>query len=114
MISSSETIQPGISIIVPVYNSHATLRALISRLHHVLQETGTSYEAILVNDGSADESWSVVEQLAHEHLWVHGIDLMRNQGQENALLCGIRAAKFDITVTIDDDLQNPPEEIPRL
>ncbi len=114
MLDSGESIKRGISIIVPVYDSQETLPVLISRLHPVLQQTGLSYEAILVNDGSADASWNVIDALAREHSWVCGIDLMRNHGQENALLCGIRAANYDRTVTIDDDLQNPPEEIPRL
>jgi len=80
----------------------------------VLRDIGQPFELILVNDGSRDGSWGVVQQLAGEHDWIHGIDLMRNQGQHNTLLCGIRTAKYDKIVTIDDDLQNPPEEIPRL
>src|SRR5262249_15996707 len=66
------------------------------------------------NDGSRDRSWEVICQLAQEHTSVCGINLMRNYGQHNALLCGIRAAKHEVTVTIDDDLQHPPEEIPKL
>ena len=69
---------------------------------------------ILVNDGSRDRSWAVVQQLARARPWVRGIDLMRNYGQHNALLCGVRHARGDMVVTLDDDLQNPPEEIPKL
>ncbi len=69
---------------------------------------------ILVNDSSSDNSWKVICELAQNCEWVHGIDLMRNYGQHNALLCGIREAKYDIIATIDDDLQHPPEELPRL
>lgn len=69
---------------------------------------------ILVNDGSRDQSWQVVEKLAAEFLWVRGFNMMRNYGQHNALLCGIRAARFSTIITIDDDLQYPPEEIPLL
>lgn len=103
-----------ISVVVPVYNGEDTLSELISRLDKVLRVTCTRFEVILVNDGSQDHSWDVVCQLAQAHKWVHGINLMRNFGQHNALLCGIRMAKNDIIVTIDDDLQNPPEEIPQL
>jgi len=61
-----------------------------------------------------DSSWDVVCDLARRHPWIRPINLMRNFGQHNALLCGIRAAKYEIVVTMDDDLQNPPAEIPRL
>ena len=71
-------------------------------------------ELILVNDESADNSWAVVQELANRHAWIRGINLMRNYGQHNALLCGIRLAKFPMIVTMDDDLQTPPEEIPGL
>jgi undecaprenyl-phosphate 4-deoxy-4-formamido-L-arabinose transferase len=104
----------GISVVIPVYNSEATLDALLARLGPVLESMGRPYEAVLVNDGSRDNSWGAIERLGAAHPWIHGIDLMRNHGQENALLCGIRAAKYDMTATIDDDLQNPPEDIPRL
>lgn len=99
---------------MPVYNSQDSLRLLAERLLPVLQTSSTRYEMILVNDGSRDDSWKVVEELAAEFPWVRGLNLMRNYGQHNALLCGIRAARFDKIVTIDDDLQHPPEEIPLL
>ncbi len=73
-----------------------------------------AYEIILVNDGSRDRSWQVIHALSQSHPRVRGINLMRNYGQHNALLCGLRAAHYAVSVTIDDDLQNPPEEIPRL
>jgi undecaprenyl-phosphate 4-deoxy-4-formamido-L-arabinose transferase len=72
------------------------------------------FEAIFVNDASRDQSWTVIEDLARRYTWVRGINLMRNYGQHNALLCGIRAAQHEIVVTMDDDLQHPPEEIPKL
>jgi len=104
----------SISVVVPVYNSEGTLGALVSRLGPVLGATGDSYELILINDGSLDRSWEMALQLAAQHDWIMAIDLMRNYGQHNALLCGIRAARCDTIVTMDDDLQNPPEEIPKL
>jgi undecaprenyl-phosphate 4-deoxy-4-formamido-L-arabinose transferase len=67
-----------------------------------------------VNDCSRDRSWQAIQNLAGTYSWIRGISLMRNYGQHNALLCGIRAAQYDTVVTIDDDLQNPPEEIPKL
>lgn len=104
----------SVSVVVPVYNSQPSLRELVDRLHAVLSKTVTSYEVILVNDGSRDNSWSEVERLASENSRVHGISLTRNYGQHNAVLAGVRAASCGLVVTIDDDLQHPPEEIPRL
>jgi undecaprenyl-phosphate 4-deoxy-4-formamido-L-arabinose transferase len=97
-----------------VYNSEGSLPELVQRLGGVLPAMATEYEAILVNDGSRDGSWGTVVDLASRYPWVRGINLMRNYGQHNALLCGIRAAAYEIVVTIDDDLQHPPEEIPKL
>lgn len=104
----------SISVVVPVYNSEAILPALVERLERALAALATDYEAILVNDGSRDHSWDVVQDLSRSFPWIRGINLMRNYGQHNALLCGIRAAQFDILVTLDDDLQHPPEEICKL
>lgn len=105
---------PSISVVIPVYNSEASLPPLLERLEPVLRERASAYELLLVDDCSRDGSWAVVQDLAARHDWVHGIHLMRNFGQHNALLCGIRAARHGIVVTMDDDLQHPPEEIPRL
>ena len=102
------------SVVIPVYNSQASLPVLIERLSGVLPTVVDCFEVILVNDGSRDESWDGICQAARKHAWVRGINLMRNYGQHNALLAGIRAARFGVVVTMDDDLQHPPEEIPRL
>lgn len=104
----------SISVVVPVYYGELTLKELIKRLELVLGPLTQAYEIILVNDGSADRSWQVIQQLTEEHSEVRGINLMRNYGQHNALLAGIRSAKYEITVTIDDDLQHNPENIPLL
>jgi len=72
------------------------------------------HEIILVNDGSRDRSWEVISELSSHSPTVRGLSLMRNYGQHNALLCGIRAANYELIVTMDDDLQHSPEEIPRL
>ena len=104
----------NLSVIVPVYNSERSLPTLVLRLRPVLAMLASEYELILVNDGSRDRSWDVLREIAARHDWIRGINLMRNYGQHNALLCGIRAAKYEVIVTMDDDLQHPPEEIPRL
>lgn len=75
---------------------------------------GVPFELILVNDGSADSSWHVIGELVSRSSEVRGLDLMRNYGQHNALLAGIREARGDVVVTMDDDLQHPAREIPRL
>lgn len=103
-----------ISVVVPVYNSEESLPLLVARLEPVLRSCAERFEILLVNDGSRDGSWRVIEQLAAAHPWVRGVNLMRNYGQHNTLLCGIRLARGDLVVTSDDDLQNPPEEIPKL
>lgn len=104
----------NVSVVVPVFNADKSLRELVSRMQPVLRALCENYELILVNDGSEDQSWETIAQLALEHPSIRGIDLMRNYGQHNALLCGIRAAMNEIVVTLDDDLQHPPEEIPKL
>ena len=106
--------KPQISVIVPVFNSGASLDDLVKRLESVLQAGGYRYELILVNDGSRDNSWQVIADLSQKFGGVRGINLMRNYGQHNALLCGLREANFPVSVTMDDDLQHLPEEIPRL
>jgi undecaprenyl-phosphate 4-deoxy-4-formamido-L-arabinose transferase len=104
----------GVSVVIPVFNGESNCAELIGRLGKVLDLSGRPFEIVLVNDGSHDRSWARIAEFAQEHPWVRGVDLMRNYGQHNAVLCGIRAARFDVIVTMDDDLQNPPEEIPRL
>lgn len=101
-------------MVIPVYNSAAILPDLISQLAEALQGITEEWEVILVNDGSRDESWEVICDLARDYPSVRGFTLMRNYGQHNALLCGIRAARNEIIVTMDDDLQHPPVEIPKL
>lgn len=104
----------GLSVVVPAFNSEASLPMLVAQLSRTLKSVATHYEIILVNDGSSDRTWEMICGLAAEHSFVRGINLMRNFGQHNAVLCGLRAAQFDTIVTMDDDLQHPVEEIPRL
>jgi len=105
---------PNLSVVVPVYNSAATLADLVSRLEQVIGGLAGRFELVLVNDGSSDGGWAALQRLAQSHPALRAINLRRNYGQHNALLCGIRAARYDVVITMDDDLQNPPEEIPRL
>ncbi len=105
---------PHLSIVIPVYNSEASLESLLMQLAQVLPDLTPRYEVILVNDGSRDHSWEKVLALSQIYPWVRGINLMRNYGQHNALLCGIRLAEGQVIVTMDDDLQHPPQEIPKL
>ena len=105
---------PGISVVVPVYRSEAILPELVQRLSQELPSLAEQYELILINDCSPDGSWETICQLQRQYAWICGINLMRNYGQHNALLCGIRSARYDVIVTMDDDLQHPPKEIPRL
>ncbi|HJX93941.1 MAG TPA: glycosyltransferase family 2 protein [Pyrinomonadaceae bacterium] len=102
---------PTVSIIIPVYQSEPILPELVRRINQALNNENLQYEIILVNDGSSDGSWTAIEKVASNTRHVRAIDLMRNFGQHNALLCGIRAARFDVIVTMDDDLQHSPEEI---
>jgi glycosyltransferase involved in cell wall biosynthesis len=112
MVQSHE--RRSISVVTPVYNGEASVGELCRRLLEVLPRIAAQYEIILVNDGSRDRSWETISELCSRSPSVRGLNLIRNYGQHNALLCGIRAAKYDLVVTMDDDLQHPPEEIPQL
>jgi glycosyltransferase involved in cell wall biosynthesis len=104
----------GLSVVIPVYRSELILPELVQRLESALSKISLEFEVVMVNDCSPDRSWDVICQLAQQYSWIRAVNLMRNYGQHNALLCGIRAARYGIIVTMDDDLQHPPEEIPKL
>ena len=110
------SIEPSIdlSVVIPVYNSAAMLEELLARLTEVLAPLVPRYEVILVDDGSKDESWKVMCSLSERYDTLVTVQLMRNYGQHNALMCGLSMAKGNLIVTMDDDLQNPPEEIPKM
>lgn len=99
---------------VPAFRSTTTLEALCEAVAVALEEIVDDYEIIFVDDGSGGETWTTIESLAVGNPKVKGIRLARNYGQHNALLAGIRASTMPLVVTIDDDLQHPPSEIPRL
>jgi glycosyltransferase involved in cell wall biosynthesis len=105
---------PSISVVVPVYNGRETLAELTARLYDVLAPLVEDLEIIYVNDGSRDASWEEICELARQFACVRGLNHMRNYGQHNATLAGVRAARYDVVVTLDDDLEHPPEEIPKL
>lgn len=104
----------SLSVVIPVYRSESAIPLLLQRLTSTLENITSFYEIILVNDGSPDGSWSVIESLLPKYPTIRAINLMRNYGQHSALLAGIRAARYDVIITMDDDLQHPPEEIPLL
>ncbi|QYM79779.1 glycosyltransferase family 2 protein [Horticoccus luteus] len=112
--STGATTTAGHSIIVPVYNSAKTLPMLVDAVEQAFLQAKTPFEVILVNDGSHDASWSIITELAAGRPWLRGICLFRNYGQHNALLAGLRNARYNVTVTLDDDLQHPPTEIDKL
>lgn len=110
----SETNMVDLSVVIPVYRSQASLRELYQRLTRTLVLQGVSFEILFVEDCGGDNSWEVIQALALEDARVHGLRMSRNYGQHNALLAGIRAARGKLTATLDDDLQHPPEELPKL
>lgn len=104
-----------LSVVVPVYNSAGTLSSLLQRLTKTLAALTPSYEIILVDDASHDDSWAVIQALRDSYgAHLVAIQLMRNYGQHNTLMCGLGVARGEYVITMDDDLQNPPEEIPKL
>ncbi|MEQ4717337.1 glycosyltransferase family 2 protein [Nonomuraea sp. B19D2] len=104
----------SVSVVIPCYRSARTLPTLVPRLVSVLRDLGVPYEVILVVDGSPDDTWDTAASLARRTQGVRAIHLSRNYGQHNALVAGIREAQLDVVVTMDDDLQHLPEEVPRL
>jgi glycosyltransferase involved in cell wall biosynthesis len=105
---------PSVSIVIPVFNSELSLGIVVAECHKVMIDQGYDYEILLVDDGSSELTWRTVNSLALSDPEVTGLRLGRNFGQHSALLAGVRAARFEYTVTIDDDLQNPPNQIPLL
>ena len=102
-----------ISIVVPLFNEEESLPELVGWIEQVLKNSYT-YEVILVDDGSRDNSWDVIEQLALAKKWVKGISFSRNYGKSAALYKGFEAAQGNVVITLDADLQDSPEEIPEL
>lgn len=112
--NAASILDGGLSVVVPAFNSGDNLGPLVERLAVVLPRLAATFELILVNDGSRDATWDRIRDLSKKNAWIRGIDLQRNYGQHNSVLCGIRAARYAVIVTMDDDLQHPPEEIGKL
>jgi len=102
------------SVVVPVYNSEASLEELCQRISEAFSEIEESYEIILVDDSSSDSSWQIMKELKKNDKHIKIIQLMKNFGQHNAVICGFHNVTGKYIITMDDDLQNPPEEIPKL
>lgn len=108
-------VEKKISIVVPVYNSARWLEELVTRISAALQDCVQEYEVILVNDGSPQaDVWPAIASLCKKDSRVQGIDLLYNSGQFIATMCGLEHASGDYVITMDDDLQHPPEELPKL
>jgi len=103
------------SVIIPVYNSQNTLEELFERIDKCFEQHQLKYELIFVDDGSEDHSWQVLRKLKENYNEkIKAIRFVRNFGQHNAVFCGLSYATGEFIITLDDDLQHPPEEIPKL
>jgi glycosyltransferase involved in cell wall biosynthesis len=103
-----------ISVVVPAYRSRDSLPTLVLKLETVLAKLGQEFEIIIIDDCSPDDTWKILGELKHGRSHFKCVRLLRNSGQHNAILCGFSIAEGNIIITMDDDLQNPPEEIPKL
>lgn len=113
MISSMKN-SIDISVVVPLYNEAESLPELVAWIDRVARGNNLSYEIIMVDDGSDDESWSVVERLKGEYSSIRAIRFMRNYGKSAALYCGFEKAEGEVVFTMDADLQDSPDEIPEM
>jgi len=103
-----------LSIVISLYNEEESLRELVEWIDRALSQQNISYEIIMVDDGSRDHSWDVITELAGQYPQIRAIGFRRNYGKSAALFCGFEAARGDIVVTMDADLQDNPEEIPEM
>lgn len=109
-----DSLNPDISVIIPLLNEAESLPELCSWIKRVVEGMGLSHEVILVDDGSTDSSWEVISGIAESDQSVHGIRFRRNYGKSAALYCGFKEAKGDVVFTMDADLQDSPDEIPEM
>ncbi len=103
-----------ISIVIPVFNSSPNLKSLVEEIFKILKENFSSYELILVNDKSSDNSWNVICELCNTYKWIKGIELRKNIGQHNSILAGLKYADGNRIITMDDDSQHSPNDITSL
>jgi len=106
--------RPYLSIVIPVYNEESNLVPLLERLYPVVQGTGRSFEIIFTNDGSRDRSLEILRRMVNEYPGVKVVEFNGNFGQHMAILAAFEVSRGEVVITLDADLQNPPEEIPRL
>ena len=104
----------NISVVIPLYNEEESLPELYEWIERVMKSNNFSFEVIFINDGSRDNSWKVIEELAQKSSHVKGIKFRRNYGKSPALYCGFKEAQGDVVITMDADLQDSPNEIPEL
>ena len=115
MTSTTDEPSVDVSVVIPVYGSEATLQPLIERIFQTLTPVTSRFEVICVDDDSPDRVWGVLERLCSQYGdRLLAIRLMRNFGQHNATMCGLKVARGQVVVTMDDDLQHRPEDLPRL
>ncbi|CAB4561696.1 unannotated protein [freshwater metagenome] len=105
------SLSPGLSVVVPVYRGGRTIEELRRQIATAMADLAVDWELVFVDDASPDGSWKIIEAMSTEDARVRGIQMSRNYGQHAALLAGIRAARFDVTITMDDDLQHRPDQI---
>lgn len=103
-----------LSIVIPTYRGEGSLESLADQLAATLDPLELRWELILVNDASPDNTWTTIQRIGKRHPQVHGIDLLRNHGQPTATMCGLAHARGRLVATMDDDLQHPPDQLPRL
>jgi undecaprenyl-phosphate 4-deoxy-4-formamido-L-arabinose transferase len=113
-VADTAELEPELSIVVPVYRSAECLKPLVAAITAALEPRGITYEVCLVNDGSPDRTWDVVEELCDTHPEVVGIDLRKNFGQDNAIITGLRFVRGRAVAIMDDDLQHDPADLPAL
>ncbi len=111
MAGPATSAAPTVSVVVPTFRSAGTLERLCDAIHDTIAPLFGDLEVILVDDGNVDATWPTITALAARHHWVRGVRLLRNYGQHNALMAGFRHATHDLVLTIDDDLQNPPDQV---
>lgn len=103
-----------ISVVIPLYNEEESIPELYAWIDRVMKENNFTYEVIFANDGSTDKSWDIIEKLHQESANIKGIKFRRNYGKSPALFCGFKEAQGDVVITMDADLQDSPDEIPKL
>lgn len=113
-MSAIETRIDGISVVVPCFNSGKALNGLVREILETCHSEDLNVQVVLVDDASSDDTWSEISKLSNQFRSVEGVHILKNAGQHFALAQGIIRSKFEVVVTLDDDGQNPPSEIPKM